>query len=813
MTAKPRRHADLQVVADHATRFPTDPWILREVGVDGRTLSQSESLFALSNGHIGVRGNLDEGDPAGLTGTYLNSFYETRPLPYAEAGYGDPEDGQTILNVTNGKIIRLLVDDEPFDMRYGEVISHERELDLRRGVLERRVEWCSPAGKRIRVHSSRLVSFSRRSIMAVRYRVEPVDEPVRIVVQSELVANEPLPQRSKDPRAAAAIKDALVAVDHHSKDLRAHLIHKTRASGLVMAAAMGHEIDSDTEHVCELVDFDDWARLTISTSLDLDDRFSLTKFVAYGWSGTRSVPTLRDQVDAALVSAKQTGWNGVEREQVEIMSSYWKGADVEVDNAPEIQRAVRFGMFHAYQAAVRAEQRCIPAKGLTGPGYDGHAFWDTETFVLPLLTATVPDAAADALRWRLSIIDAARDRARTLRLRGAAFPWRTIGGDECSGYWPAGTAALHINADIACAAARYVWWTGDEDFEREVGLPLLVETARLWAELGYIGPDGNFHIDGVTGPDEYTAVVDDNTYTNLMAKRNLAHAAAVVGKYPDDAARLDVDADEAARWEKSSEQTAIPYNGDLGVHEQDRGFTQRAHWDFERSLHNDEYPLLLHVPYFDLYRKQVVKQADLVLAMHWAGEDFSPEQKAANFAYYDSMTVRDSSLSACTQAVIAAEVGHLDLAADYLAEAALMDLHNLQKNASDGLHIASLAGGWLAIVAGFGGMRDLGERLSFRPQLAPGWAGMRFTVLLRGQPLHVDIGPDTVTYSARGDAAMSIDHVSGTDSERLDIEGGGSITRPWTRVQPGSDRPTQPAGREPFQLPPTMDGSERRQSS
>ena len=223
--------------------------------------------------------------------------------------------------------------------------------------------------------------------------------------------------------------------------------------------------------------------------------------------------------------------------------------------------------------------------------------------------------------------------------------------------------------------------------------------------------------------------------------------------------------------------------------------------------------MLLHVPYFDLYRKQVVKQADLVLAMHWAGDDFTPEEKAANFAYYDAMTVRDSSLSACTQAVLAAEVGHLDLAADYLAEAALMDLHNLQKNASDGLHIASLAGGWLALVAGFGGMRDMGERLTFRPQLAPGWTGLRFRVQLRGHSLHVDIGTDTVTYTAQGDAAVSIEHLSGEDSERLDIEAGGAVTRAWTRVEPSTHTPTQPAGRAPFQLPAILEDGEQPGSS
>ena len=783
-------------------RFPSDPWVLREVGLDHRQLAQSESLFALGNGHIGVRGNLDEGDPNGLSGTYLNSFYETRPLPYAEAGYGDPETGQTILNVTNGKIIRLLVDDEPLDLRYGRLVTHERELDLRRGVLERRVEWESPAGTRVRLHTERLVSLARRSILAIRYRVEAVDRPVRIVLQSELVANEPLAAQSGDPRAAAAIRDALESVEHHSADGRAYLVHQTRSSGLRMAAAMGHHVSAAQDCATEIVSHQDWARFTVSTTLDPGETAELVKFVAYGWSGTRTTPTLRDQVDAGLVSAGQAGWDTIEQEQRDELDEFWSGADVEIDGSPEIQRAVRFGIFHAYQASARAERRCIPAKGLTGPGYDGHAFWDTEMFVLPLLTATAPGAAADALRWRLDILDAARDRARTLRLRGAAFPWRTIGGEECSGYWPAGTAALHINADIAAAVARYVWWTHDDEFARTVAVPLLVETARLWASHGYDGTDGKFHIDGVTGPDEYTAVVDDNVYTNLMAKQNLGSAAGIARRFPDEAHALDVDDAEIERWADCADRMSVPHNPDLQVHEQDRGFTSRAVWDFERSDRNDEYPLLLNTPYFELYRKQVVKQSDLVMALHWCGGEFDIDEKARDFAYYEPLTVRDSSLSACTQAVVAAECGHLQLAADYLSEAALMDLHNLQHNSRDGLHIASLAGGWLALVAGFGGMRDLGEQLSFRPQLPPGWTGLRFALRVGGQRLRVDIGPDTVRYSTDGDGAIPVLHLSdGDERELLEIRAGADLERPWTAVEPQTPAPTQPAGRPPFSLP------------
>ncbi|MBV9592771.1 MAG: glycoside hydrolase family 65 protein, partial [Actinobacteria bacterium] len=377
------------------------------------------------------------------------------------------------------------------------------------------------------------------------------------------------------------------------------------------------------------------------------------------------------------------------------------------------------------------------------------------------------------------------------------YPWRTIRGEECSGYWPAGTAAVHVNAAVAAAAARHVWWTRDVEFEQRCALPILVHTARFWVGFGYDGADGRFHIDGVTGPDEYTAVVDDNVYTNLMARQNLLAAAAACERWPEVAAELGVDPEETNRWSDCAARVAVPYDERLEVHQQDLGFTSRGPWDFERSARDGEYPLLEHAPYFDLYRRQVVKQADLVLALHWAGDQFEPAQKARNFAYYEPLTVRDSSLSACTQAVIAAEVGHLDLAAEYLADAALMDLDDLEHNARDGLHIASLAGSWLALVAGFGGMRDMGAHLLFRPQLPPGWHRLRFKVRLGACRLSVHISPRQVSYQVMGEQGMTIVHCSGDSEELVELEPDTPVRRSWQPVKPLTPRPHQPPGREP----------------
>jgi alpha,alpha-trehalose phosphorylase len=771
--------------------FTVEPWAIRETHLDLDVLAQTESLFALANGHIGLRANLDEGEPFALPGTYLNSFYELRPLPYAEAGYGFPESGQTIVNVTNGKIIRLLVDDETLDLRYGRLLAHERVLDLRAGTLERRVEWESPAGATVRIHSTRLVSFVHRSVAAILYEVEPIGQPVRVVVQSELVANEPGPAAAGDPRAAAILEAPLVSESFFDRKSRVVLVHATRRSKLRLAAGMDHIVEGPDRNETAAESGPDIGRVTVATELADGERLRVVKFLAYGWSSQRSEAALRDQVVGALTAARHRGWDGLLGDQRAYLDEFWACADVELEGDLELQQGVRFALFHTLQAGARAEQRAIAAKGLTGPGYDGHTFWDTERFVLPVLTYTAPRSAGDALRWRHATLDLARDRARQLGLAGAAFPWRTIRGQECSAYWPAGTAAFHIGADIADAVVRYQNATQDEGFEREVGVELLVETARLWRSLGHHDAEGRFRIDGVTGPDEYSALADNNIYTNLLAQLNLRAAADAVTRHPRRAFELGADLEEAAAWRDAAEDMVVPWDEALGVHPQSEGFTSHQIWDFAHTT-PEQYPLLLNFPYFDLYRKQVVKQADLVLALHWRGDAFGDEEKARDFAYYEPLTVRDSSLSACTQAVIAAEVGHLELAYDYFGEATLMDLHDLEHNTRDGVHIASLAGAWIAAVAGFGGMRDHDGDLTFAPRLPARLERLAFRLHFRGRMLKVEVRKPDATYTLLNGDPLEIGHHGKT----ITISTKEPVVEP---IPPAVTRPTpnQPPGRAP----------------
>jgi alpha,alpha-trehalose phosphorylase len=773
--------------------FTVEPWCVTERELNLDLLAQIESIFTLSNGHIGLRANLDEGEPAGSPGTFLNSFYEVRPLPYAESAYGNPEAGQIMINVTNGKVFRLLVDDEPFDVRYGQLRQHERTLDLRAGVLRREAEWVSPAGQCIRLRTTRMVSFVQRSIAAIVYEVEAVDASARIGVQSELVANEPVAAggASDDPREAAAIQASLIPETHFYNDLRVTLAHRTQKSGLRVAAAMDHIVEGPDGTVTSAESGPDLGRVTVSTELQPGETLRIVKFLAYGWSSQRSMQALRDQVHLALAAARRTGWDGLFAAQGEFLADVWERADIQLDGDASLQQAVRFALFHVVQAGARAELRAIPAKGLTGTGYDGHTFWDMDAYTLPVLTYVLPDAARDALLWRHSTLDLANARAQVLGLKGATFPWRTIRGQECSAYWPAGTAAFHINGAVAEAVRRYLFATEDHDFEVGPGMELVVATARLWRSLGHHDAQGGFRFDRITGPDEYTALCDNNVYTNLIAARNMEVAADLSAKHLRHAHALGLTEEEVASWRDAASAIVVPFDKHARITQQCNGFTRLRSWDFEHTP-PDEYPLLLHHHNYTLYSSRVVKQADLVFAIYLFGDRWEEEQKRRDFAFYEGVTVRDSSLSAAIQGVVAAEVGYLDLAWDYLTETSFIDLRDLAFNTRDGVHLAALSGVWHVIVAGFGGMRDRGEKMSFAPQLPPLLTRLSFGLLYRGRRLRVEVNSDHAVYQLLDGNAVDLIH----HGEPITVTPDTPLTCPIPPA-PKLSTPASPLGREP----------------
>ena len=489
------------------------------------------------------------------------------------------------------------------------------------------------------------------------------------------------------------------------------------------------------------------------------------------------------------------GFDGLARAQRAYLDEFWSRADVEIDGDPALQQAVRFALFQTLQASARAEERAIPAKGLTGAGYDGHAFWDSESFVLPLLTYIAPDLARDALVWRHSTLGPARQRARQVGLAGAAFPWRTIRGEECSGYWPAGPAAFHVNADIADAVRRYVQATGDQEFERRYGVELLVETARLWRSLGHAGADGRFRIDGVTGPDEYSALVNNNVYTNLMAQRNLQAAAEAAGRHPQTAAELGVVDDELAAWRAAAASMYLPYDADLGVHPQDEDYRARAlglRCDPARRLPAAAaLPVLRPVP-------QAGRQAGRPRARPVPARRavHAPRRRRRDFDYYEGSPCATRRCRPARRRSSRPRSATSSWPTTTSPRRRFIDLR--RPRAQHPRRAAHRLAGrrWLGVVAGLGGMRDDGGRITFAPRLPAGIERVAFRVAFGGNALRVEVTPGEARYSSRPDGEpLAFAHRGRT----VRLPAGGSATEPIPASQPLPE-PAQPPHRAPAPL-------------
>ncbi len=792
-------------------RFPVDEWRLIEKRFSLDDVGVTETLFTLGNGYLGLRGNHPEGGHAHEHGTFINGFHETFPIRHAEQAYGFAEVGQTIINAPDAKVMRVYVDDEPLDFDTADIREYERVLDMRRGVLTRHLRWVTPSGKDVQIDVDRLVSFDEKHLAVMRLTVTVLnsDAPVTIVCQlvnrqdGEDVYGGTAPGKQRagfDPRKAEKIAERVLAPQEYWQDGgRTALSYRVTESGMTIAVVADHLIDTENEYSARTSVEPDIAKNVFRVQAKAGVPVTVTKLVSYHTS--RGVPT-RELVDRGRRTLDRVAAEGVQSaydRQAEWLDGFWRRSDVVIEGHADLQQATRWCLFQLAQAAARADGLGVPAKGVSGSGYSGHYFWDTEIYVLPFLTYTTPQWARNALRMRYLMLPAARRRAAQLNEAGALFPWRTISGEEASAYYAAGTAQYHINADVSFALGKYVRATGDDDFLYREGVDIAVETARLWATLGFwrYNEDGQpevFHIHGVTGPDEYTTVVNDNLFTNVMARFNLRFAARVVREmaeaapeaYALMAERLDLDPAEPDAWDAAAEAMHIPYSEGLGIHPQDAVFLEREVWDLE-STPPEQRPLLLHFHPLVIYRYQVLKQADVVLALYLQGNHFTDEEKLADFEYYDPLTTGDSTLSAVVQAILAAEVGYQDLALQYFAQSIFVDLGDLHHNAADGVHVASAGGVWTALVAGFGGMRDHYGELSFDPRLPEAWPSLSYTLHWRGTELKVRITRDAMTVDAAGGDPVTFS-VRGAS---VTVEPGGSVTVPLDGQGPRlSGRPT-----------------------
>ena len=756
--------------------YPINEWKIIETEFYDQFLAQAETLFAIGNGYLGMRGNHDEGIPFSQTGTFINGFHETWPIAYSEGAFGFAKTGQTMLNVTDAKVIKLYVDDEPFYLPTACLQLYERTLDMQEGTLERRILWETAVGKQVLIESKRLISQQHRHVAAISYQITILNADAPVIISSEVIGDQRNQSGVSDPRHGKGFQSkVLLPQKSYADRMRLLLTHRSCNSGMTMACGVDHTIETEAPYTCRSECEGDLGKVVFSVDAKRGKPIQICKFITYHSSRHAPAPELATRAERTLDRVVKQGFASLVNGQKEFMDDFWRRSDISIvsnteaagRDEREIQQAIRWNLFQILQASGRAEGVGIPAKGLSGQTYEGHYFWDTEIYVLPFLIYTAPWIARNLLRFRYSMLEQARMRARELNQRGALFAWRTINGEEASAYYAAGTAQYHINADIMFALKKYVEITDDKALLYNEGAEMLVETARLWEDLGFYSErkGGKFCIHGVTGPDEYTAVVNNNAYTNLMARENLSFAARTVEEmretYPDQYAslvhRTKLEAGETEAWQKAADHMYVPYNRKLGINPQDEDFLDLEVWDIKNTP-RQHFPLLLNYHPLVIYRRQVIKQADVVLAMLLLGNLFTVGQKKRNFDYFDPLTTGDSSLSACIQSIVAAEIDDKEKAIGYARYAVLMDLADIGGNMADGCHVASMGGTWMVGVYGFAGMRDYDGNISFNPKIPKYVDSLRFPLQIRGQRLVVHMTYKEATYLLEEGLELEIEH-------------------------------------------------------
>ncbi|HKL59788.1 MAG TPA: beta-phosphoglucomutase, partial [Sphaerochaeta sp.] len=644
---------------------------------DASQTPHNETLFTLANGYLGLRGDFEEAEGTYHKGTYINGFYDSEPIIYGESAYGFAPNHETILNLPDPKRIELEVGSLPFSMERGEVHASMRSLNYRTGILTRTVDWSSAQGDRVKITTQRLVSFTDKHCALIRYTVEAVEKDLSIKLTSFLDIGVRNRSSQDDPRVGSKFtSNPLVITNHSVEDEALSFSAKTRNSGLNLYGSAFHTISK--EEVEGTPSERDLA-LSYTFSLAKGEKVTLSKFIAY--------TTEDDSAPFRARRCAQEGFASYAQQQEAFLSEFWKVGRILIEGDERTEQALQFNIFHLLQSCGRDGSSSMAAKGLTGEGYEGHYFWDTEAYALPMFCYLMPPIAKSLLEYRYTILDKARLRAETMSLKGALFPWRTISGEECSAYYPAGTAQYHIDADILYAVEKYLAATGEEAPSEYV--EMAIESARMWLSLGSF-IDGQFCINEVTGPDEYTACVNNNAYTNLMAQNNLKFAIKLVETYQkkDRMLPLVLEQDELASWKEAQEKMRIPFDKELGIYAQDDSFLKKADWPFATTP-KDKHPLLLHFHPLVIYRHRVLKQPDLVLAQFFLSGLFTKAERIRNFLFYEPYTTGDSSLSHCIQSIMASDSFQSLKAWSYFKKTVRLDIDDIQGNSSDGIHTAS----------------------------------------------------------------------------------------------------------------------------
>ena len=723
---------------------------LNDIRLDNDSLLLHESLFHNANGYIGIRSAFEEGYPEGyatIRGQYINGFYDFKQAKQAEHLYGLVQEKQTMLNVADTQSVTLHFDDEAFSMFTGKVMKCRRWVDMDKGVTGRYVMWRSPKGKVIDITVIRMASFHQLSLFTIEYQIKSKNFSGDVMIESYHNGNVINYFNPDDPRIANESHQYLTPISCNIQYGASYITSVTSKSDLYVCSGVKNFLSGETER--QFIIDDNNAQCQMVTALQPGEAVKLVKYSVF--ADSLRAEDCKAQAAAEMKKALSVSMQELYQHQEDYLSDYWENCYVEIQGDDELNNAIKYNLFQLIQSVSKDEYGNIAPKGLSGEGYEGQYFWDSEMYIQPLFTVTNPSITKNLIANRYETLQAAKENAKILgHKKGALYPWRTIMGKECSGYFPAGSAQYHINGDIAYAIIAYYLATKDEDFILKKGAEIIFETARLWMDVGNFY-NGQFHINDVTGPDEYTCIVNNNYYTNVLAQYHLNWAVKLyyklrkIPEFRKMQKKIKLSIEEINAFKRAAKDMLILYDETLKINPQDDSFLQKKRWDLE-TIPKRHYPLLLHYHPLHLYRYQVCKQPDTVLA-HFILEDAqSMETIRSSFDYYEKITTHDSSLSACIFSIVAAKLGLEDKAFKYFGNSAMLDLLNLQKNTKDGIHTANMGGNYMAIVYGFGGFRLKEGGISFAPILPKKWAGYRFRVRYQDSRIIIHVGKEKCTF-------------------------------------------------------------------
>lgn len=733
------------------------------LSLNNNDLIVNEAIFHNANGYIGIRSNYEEGYPNtydSIRGSYINGFYDIADMRQAEKLYGMPEVKQTMLNVADTQTIYLSIDGEKFSVFEGTTLYSKRFLDMEKGITGRRIVWRSPQGKEVEINIIRMTSFYQLSLFTIEYKVKALNFKGDVEFLSYHKSEVRNYSNSDDPRVAKESTCYLISKDKVIDEKMSFLTSQTRRSGLSVCTGVNHTLSKAGSIHTRMEENN--VVTSIQTSIDQQEEIILIKYSVF----TDSI----GQIDC-LANAKEKMQMALSIpleehyiEQRRYLKKYWENCLMEIEGDDDLTTAVNYNMYQLIQSVGKDEYCNITAKGLSGEGYEGHYFWDTEMYIEPFFNLTMPSITRNLIGFRYKTLDKARDNARIMgHTRGALYPWRTIMGTECSGYFPSGAAGYHINGDIAFSIISYYLTTKDLDLLVEKGAEIIFETARLWLEIGNYYK-GTFRINEVTGPDEYTCMVNNNYFTNVSAQYNLRWAKKLYyileeeNKLAFIADRIGLSEEEIKEFDKAANCMYLPFDDELQINPQDDSFLEKKVWDIANTP-KDKFPLLLHYHPLTLYRHQVCKQADTVLA-HFIFEDAqSLEIMKNSFDYYEKVTTHDSSLSTCIFSIMASKLGLEEKAYEYFGDSAKLDLFNIHGNTKDGIHTANMGGTYMAIVYGFAGLRIKESGIYFAPVIPKQWNKYLFRINYEDSQIEVEINQRESKYTLlKGSPKIIHDH-------------------------------------------------------